>query len=41
MELIKDFLAKTPSMLYECEYKNSFGHDRKIRLTSLSDFFTF
>jgi hypothetical protein len=41
MERVREFLASTPSMLYECKYVNSLGHDRVIKLTSLTDFFTF
>jgi hypothetical protein len=29
-----------PRMLYTINYKNRMGNDRKIELTTLSDFFT-
>ena len=38
---IKEFLTTVPSMKYIINYKNSLGHDRKIELSSLNDFFTF
>jgi hypothetical protein len=41
MEKVQAFLNDTPTMLYECKYKNSFGNDRTIKLTSLTDFFIF
>jgi hypothetical protein len=41
MEKVRAFLDDVPTMLYECHYKNSYGHDRTIKLTSLTDFFIF
>ena len=38
---IKDFFNNIPSVRYEIDYKNSFGNDRKIVLSTLNDFFTF
>lgn len=37
---IKVFLETMPALRHEINYKNSLGHDRKIVLQSLSDFFT-
>jgi hypothetical protein len=37
---VKEFLATTPHLYYEINYKNSKGTERKIALTTLSDFFT-
>jgi len=39
IELVKNFLDTIPTMLYECKYKNSYGNERTIKLTSLVDFF--
>jgi hypothetical protein len=36
---IRNFIATTPHLFYEIEYKNSKGTERKITLTTLSDFF--
>lgn len=37
---IQEFMLNTPTIKHVIEYKNSLGHDRKIELTSLNDFFT-
>lgn len=37
---IQEFLTNTPKIKHVIEYKNSLGHDRKIELSSLDDFFT-
>lgn len=37
---IRDFMIDQPTMLYTINYKNRMGNDRKIELTTLSDFFT-
>lgn len=37
---IKEFLVNTPTIKHTIEYKNALGHDRKIVMTSLNDFFT-
>jgi hypothetical protein len=37
---IKAFIASTPHLHHEISYKNSKGTDRKIVLTTLTDFFT-
>lgn len=37
---IREFLDNLPQMYYKIEYKNSLGNERKIELTTLSDFFT-
>lgn len=37
---IVKFVTELPSLYYKIEYKNSLGNDRKIELTTLSDFFT-
>lgn len=39
-EEIQKFLLSAPKMEYVIEYKNSLDHDRKIVLSSLSDFFS-
>jgi hypothetical protein len=39
-EKIQEFLSSAPSMSHTLTYKNSLGHDRKIELTTLNDFFT-
>lgn len=41
MEKVNAFLASTPSMLWETKYTNSLGNEREIKLTALTDFFTF
>jgi hypothetical protein len=41
MKRVREFIDEPPTMSYEIEYKNKLGNDRKIRLTSLTDFFTF
>lgn len=37
---VKDFIASTPHLFYEIEYQNKMGTERKITLTTLTDFFT-
>ena len=37
---IRDFILEQPRLSYEITYKNKLGNDRKIELTTLSDFFT-
>ena len=37
---IKSFISTTPHLLYEIKYQNSKGTERKIALTTLTDFFT-
>jgi hypothetical protein len=37
---IREFLNNVPKIAYTINYKNSMGHDRKIELNTLSDFFT-
>lgn len=39
-EKIQSFLSNTPKIYKKIEYKNSFGNDRSIELSSLGDFFT-
>lgn len=39
-EKIQKFLASAPTMSYTINYKNSLGNERKIELTTLTDFFT-
>ena len=39
-EKIQKFMASTPKLYYKIEYVNSNGKERKIELTSLTDFFT-
>lgn len=39
-EKIQKFLASAPTMSYTISYKNSLGNERKIELTTLTDFFT-
>lgn len=39
-EKIQKFLTNSPTMKHVLNYKNSFGNDRKIELTTLTDFFT-
>jgi hypothetical protein len=38
-EKIKDFLLNQPKLYHVLNYKNSSGKDRKIELTTLTDFF--
>ena len=38
-EKINEFLATAPKLKHTITYKNSFGNDRKIELSSLNDFF--
>ena len=38
---VKIFFNKIPYLKYEIDYKNSLGNDRKIILSTLTDFFTF
>jgi hypothetical protein len=37
---IRDFILEQPRLSYEITYKNKLGNERKIELTTLSDFFT-
>lgn len=37
---VKNFIAAIPHLFYEIEYTNSKGTERKITLTTLTDFFT-
>lgn len=37
---IKEFLSNAPMMSHELKYTNTLGHERKIVLRSLDDFFT-
>ena len=37
---IRDFMINQPALYYAIDYKNSLGNQRKIELTTLSDFFT-
>lgn len=39
-EKIREFMVNQPKMTYVINYKNRLGNDRKIELTTLSDFFT-
>lgn len=39
-EKIQEFLTNAPSMKHVLNYRNSLGHERKIELTTLNDFFT-
>lgn len=39
-EKIQSFMSSTPRLYYKIEYKNKNNRDRKIELTSLTDFFT-
>lgn len=39
-EQMQKFMADTPRLYYKIEYKNKNNKDRKIELTSLTDFFT-
>ena len=39
-EKIREFMVSQPRLSYTIKYKNSFGNDRSIELTTLSDFFT-
>lgn len=39
-DAIREFLSNVPKIAYTIKYKNSLGHDRKIELNTLSDFFT-
>lgn len=38
---LKEFLSNMPVLFYEIKYKNKNGHERSIKLTRLTDFFTF
>lgn len=40
-EKAKDFLSLVPHVFYQIDYVNKAGDKREIKLTSLSDFFTF
>jgi hypothetical protein len=37
---IRDFIINQPKLSYIIEYKNKMGNERKIELTTLTDFFT-
>lgn len=37
---VRSFLSSTPHLFYEIQYTNEKGSDRKIPLTTLTDFFT-
>lgn len=37
---VKDFIASTPHLYYQIEYKNNAGTERNLSLTTLTDFFT-
>jgi hypothetical protein len=37
---VRDYVVNQPKISYEINYKNSLGNDRKIELTTLTDFFT-
>ena len=37
---IRDFIINQPKLSYVIEYKNKMGNERKIELTTLTDFFT-
>jgi hypothetical protein len=37
---IRDFMLNQPKLNYTIDYKNKLGNQRKIELTSLTDFFT-
>lgn len=37
---VRDFMSNLPTLYHKIEYKNSLGNDKRIELTSLSDFFT-
>jgi hypothetical protein len=39
-EKIQNFMSNMPKLYYKIEYKNSFGNDRIIEMSSLNDFFT-
>jgi hypothetical protein len=39
-EKIREFVVNQPALYYELNYKNDLGHDRKIELKTLTDFFT-
>lgn len=39
-EEVNKFMTNQPTLLYTINYRNSLGHDRKIELRTLSDFFT-
>lgn len=39
-KIVKDFIASTPHLNYVLEYTNSKGTERKLALTTLTDFFT-
>jgi len=38
---LTEFISDVPHLNYEINYKNNMGHERKITLSSLNDFFTF
>lgn len=38
---LKDWVANLPRLHYELTYTNSLGNERKIEMSTLSDFFTF
>jgi len=37
---VVEFMGNTPKLKYDIDYKNSAGSDRKIKLRTLTDFFT-
>lgn len=39
-EKMRQFFTDLPKLYYSIDYKNSLGEDRKIEMTSLTDFFT-
>lgn len=38
---IQEFLTNSPKLMHKINYKNSFGNEKEIVLSSLNDFFTF
>ena len=39
-EKVREFMSNLPTLYYKLDYKNKMGKDKKIELTTLSDFFT-
>ena len=39
-EKVREFMSNLPTLYYKLDYKNEMGKDKKIELTTLSDFFT-
>jgi len=37
---VRDFMTSQPKLHYEIKYKNTLGNERKIELSTLTDFFT-